>query len=44
MCEGIVAPAVGAIAEDRRFPAVCTSAHFLAALGLTAFWYGHGRV
>ena len=35
--------AIGAGTKDRCFPAVRAAAHFLAAFGLTAFWYGHGR-
>ncbi len=34
--------AIGAVGEVRCLPAVCATAHFLAAFGLTAFWYGHG--
>lgn len=29
--------------EDRGTPAGRATAHFLAAFGLAAFWYGHGR-
>ena len=28
--------------EQGCFPALGATTHFLAALGLTAFWYGHG--
>ena len=37
------AAALGAALEDRCTPAGSAAAHFLAAFGLAAFWYGHGR-
>ena len=37
------AAALGAALEDRCAPAGSAAAHFLAAFGLAAFWYGHGR-
>ena len=30
--------------QERCVPALSASTHFLAALGLTAFWYGHSGV
>ena len=37
------AAALRAALEDRCTPAGSAAAHFLAAFGLAAFWYGHGR-
>lgn len=37
-----LAATLGAAFEDRRTPAGCATAHFLAAFGLAALWNGHG--